>query len=207
MEAAAQPGSRRAQIVTLTMNPALDLTTSVDVVRPTDKLRCETTRYDPGGGGINVARVARVLGASASAIFPAGGGTGDVVMSLLNDAGVPFQHVAVNAATRENFTVNETSTGRQYRFVLPGPRLTFTEQTRCLDRLGFSAGSAQFVVASGSLPPGAAPDLYQRVPMSADSWAPALFWTPLAADCGAFPPVCICSRRACVNCGNVSGVH
>ena len=56
-------GARRVQLVTLTMNPALDITTSIDVVRPTDKMRCKTTRYDPGGGGINVARVAHVLGA------------------------------------------------------------------------------------------------------------------------------------------------
>ncbi|MEB3981540.1 1-phosphofructokinase family hexose kinase [Mycobacterium sp. 663a-19] len=163
METPAEPVSRPAQIVTLTMNPALDVTTSVDAVRPTDKLRCETTRYDPGGGGINVARVAHVLGASVTAVFPAGGATGDVVMSLLNDAEVPFQHVPINPPTRESFTVNETSTGQQYRFVLPGPRLTFTEQTRCLDLLRISAESAQFVVASGSLPPGVPPDFYQRV--------------------------------------------
>src|ERR1700752_4144690 len=150
MEASAESARGRAQIVTLTMNPALDITTSVDAVRPTDKLRCATTRYDPGGGGINVARIAHVLGGSVSAVFPAGGPTGDVVMSLLKDAGVPFQHVAIAGSTRERFTVNETSTGQQYRFVLPGPRVTFKEQTQCLDQLRLAAESAQFVVASGS---------------------------------------------------------
>jgi 6-phosphofructokinase 2 len=163
MEAPAESAPSRVQIVTLTMNPALDITTSVDVVRPTDKLRCATTRYDPGGGGINVARIAHVLGGSVSAVFPSGGPAGDVVMSLLKGAGVPFQHVGIAASTRESFTVNETSTGQQYRFVLPGPRLTFTEQTRCLDQLRLAAESAQFVVASGSLPPGVPPDFYQRV--------------------------------------------
>ena len=44
-------------IVTLTMNPAIDLSTSVDRVVPVRKLRCEGLRRDPGGGGINVARV------------------------------------------------------------------------------------------------------------------------------------------------------
>jgi 6-phosphofructokinase 2 len=48
MEAPVEPAFLPVQIVTLTMNPALDITTSVDVVRRTDKLRCETTRYDPG---------------------------------------------------------------------------------------------------------------------------------------------------------------
>jgi 6-phosphofructokinase 2 len=84
MEAPAELAHRRARIVTLTMNPVLDITTSVDTVRPTEKLRCETRRYDPGGGGINVVGVARVLGGSVSAVFPAGGPTGDLVKSLVN---------------------------------------------------------------------------------------------------------------------------
>jgi 6-phosphofructokinase 2 len=163
MQPSADQGRNRAQIVTLTMNPALDITTSVDTVRPTDKLRCETTRYDPGGGGINVARVARELGGSVSALFPAGGATGDAVMSLLNDAGVPFRHIGIAQATRESFTVNENSTGQQYRFVLPGPRLTSAEQAQCLEQLRQAAKSARFVVASGSLPPGVPADYYQRV--------------------------------------------
>lgn len=75
------------------MNPALDITTSVGVVRPTDKLRCSATRYDPGGGGINVARIAQVLGASVLAVFPAGGSHGGLVTSLLSDAEVPFRRI------------------------------------------------------------------------------------------------------------------
>lgn len=163
METPAESHAGRAQIVTLTMNPALDITTGVDVVRPTDKLRCDTPRYDPGGGGINVARVGHVLGGSVLAVFPAGGPSGDVVMSLLKDAGVPFRHVAIAASTRESFTVNEGSTGRQYRFVIPGPRLTFAEQQGCLDELRRAAESAEYVVASGSLPPGVPADFYQQV--------------------------------------------
>jgi 6-phosphofructokinase 2 len=159
----AEPDPSRPQIVTLTMNPALDITTSVDTVQPTEKLRCETTRYDPGGGGINVARVAHVLGGSVSAVFPAGGPTGDLVMSLLGEAGVPFRHIPIAASTRESFTVNENTSGQQYRFVLPGPRLTSAEQKGCMDQLRTAAESAEFVVASGSLPPGVSGDYYQRV--------------------------------------------
>ncbi|MGZ4525490.1 MAG: 1-phosphofructokinase family hexose kinase [Mycobacterium sp.] len=163
METPAEWGTGRAQIVTLTMNPALDITTSVGVVRPTDKLRCSATRYDPGGGGINVARIARVLGGSVLAVFPAGGSHGGLVTSLLSDAQVPFRRIPIGAQTRESFTVNETSTGQQYRFVLPGPQLTIPEQEQCLDQLRIAAESAGFVVASGSLPPGVPADYYQRV--------------------------------------------
>ncbi len=158
-----RPRAGRPQIVTLTMNPALDITTSVDVVRPTDKLRCAATRYDAGGGGINVAHIAHMLGGSALAVFPAGGATGGLLVKLLGDEGVPFVQVRIAASTRESFTVNESSTGRQYRFVLPGPQLTLREQAHCLEELRFAAKSSVFVVASGSLPPGVETDFYQRV--------------------------------------------
>lgn len=152
-----------AAIVTLTMNPALDITTYTDRVIPTNKIRCGLSRYDPGGGGINVARIAHVLGASVSAIFPAGGHTGDKVTDLVAGSGVPVQRITVAHSTRESFTVDETTTGQQYRFVQPGPSLTDSEQTECLDKLSAAAASADFVVASGSLPPGVPPDFYQRV--------------------------------------------
>jgi 6-phosphofructokinase 2 len=157
------PDGNRATIVTLTMNPALDITTSVDRVRPTDKLRCQGARHDPGGGGINVARIARVLGASVSAVFPAGGPTGDVIADLLVAQKVPFHRVRIGGRTRESFTVNEESSGQQYRFVLPGPRLTYAERAQCVDELRAAAASAQFAVVSGSLPAGAPNDFYQQI--------------------------------------------
>ncbi len=157
------PAAGRPGIVTLTMNPALDITTSVDVVRPSQKLRCSATRYDPGGGGVNVARIAWVLGGSVFAVFPAGGSHGGHVLRLLSDAGVPFAAIPIEGTTRESFTVNEISTGQQYRFVLSGPELTSREQERCLGELRMAARSAEFVVASGSLPPGVPADFYQQV--------------------------------------------
>ena len=160
--------SRRAgplnpDIVTLCMNPALDITTSTDVVRPTDKLRCAAARYDPGGGGINVAHVAAVLGASSMAVFPAGGPAGELVNNLLVAEGLAVHRIPIGGSTRESFTVNETSTSGQYRFVLPGPQLTPAEQAECLLQLRTAAAAASIVVASGSLPPGVPEDFYQQV--------------------------------------------
>jgi 6-phosphofructokinase 2 len=151
------------EIVTLCMNPALDITTDVDAVRPTDKLRCAAARYDPGGGGINVAHVAEVLGIPSTAVFPAGGPAGELVHNLLVAEGLAIQRIRIGGSTRESFTVNETGTGKQYRFVLPGPQLTVAEQTECLLRLRRAAAGARIVVASGSLPPGVPEDFYQQV--------------------------------------------
>jgi len=157
-----QPAAMESTIVTLTMNPALDITTDTDVVGPTDKMRCSAVRYEPGGGGVNVARIAHVLGASVTAVFPAGGADGDLVTDLLSPE-APLRRVRIAGSTRESFTVNETSSGRQYRFVLPGPWVTFAEQAECLNALRAALVSADFVVASGSLPPNVHPDYYQRV--------------------------------------------
>ena len=133
--ATAETPDGKPTIATLTMNPALDITTEADVVRPTDKIRCVGARYDPGGGGINVARIAHVLGTSVAAVFPIGGPAGGLITNLLDDAGVPFHAVKIAGSTRESLTVNERSTGKQYRFVLPGPRVTFAEQAQCLYEL------------------------------------------------------------------------
>lgn len=150
-------------IVTLTMNTALDVAADADEVVPTEKVRCRAVRYDAGGGGVNVARFARVLGATVSAVFTAGGSTGSRMIDMVEAAGVPGVPVPIEGATRESFTVNERATGKQYRFVLPGPVLSPGEEARCLEALRRAAYSAQFVVASGSLPPGVPLDFYQRV--------------------------------------------
>jgi len=155
--------TRVDRIVTLCMNPALDITTGTEVVRPTDKLRCSTPRYDPGGGGINVALVAQNLGAAAMAVFPAGGPAGELICNLLAAEGLASHRIPIGGCTRESLTVNEASTNRQFRFVLPGPQLTVAEQTECLLQLRHAAAGASIVVASGSLPPGVPPDFYQQV--------------------------------------------
>lgn len=150
-------------IVTLTMNPAVDIAVDADEVRPTEKIRCRHERCDAGGGGINVARFADALGIRTSAVFTAGGRVGERLIELVEETGVAAIPIVVCGSTREDFTVNDLKSGKQFRFVLPGPALGDAEQNRCLDSLRTAAESARFVVASGSLPPGVAPDFYQRV--------------------------------------------
>ena len=152
-----------ARIVTLTMNPALDIATTTDRVVPEHKLRCEAPRYDPGGGGINVARAVHALGGDALAIFPAGGSAGEMIRHLLRREGVAHQAVAIAGFTRESLAVEERESGKQYRFLLPGQQLGLKDQERCLDALAAAAAAAEFIVVSGSLPPGVPDDFYARV--------------------------------------------
>jgi 6-phosphofructokinase 2 len=152
-----------AQIVTLTINPALDIATATERIVPNHKLRCEVPRYDAGGGGINVARAVHALGGDALAIFPAGGSAGQMIQRLLRQEGVPYESVAIDGFTRESLSVAERQSGQQYRFMLPGPEISPAVQKRCLDALTAAAARAEFIVASGSLPPGVPEDFYARV--------------------------------------------
>ncbi|OSZ69331.1 hypothetical protein CAP40_00235 [Sphingomonas sp. IBVSS2] len=149
-------------IATLTLNPALDVTTCTEKVRPGHKLRCTAPRFDPGGGGINVARVVTHLGGRAMAVFPSGGPTGATIVSLLEEQRVPILPVPIAGTTRQSFTVDEGRPGDQYRFVLPGPELGTDEQTRLLDAL-FGVADADHIVVSGSLPPGCDPAILKRI--------------------------------------------
>ena len=150
-------------VVTLTINPALDIATATDAVVPGHKLRCGDPRYDPGGGGINVARAVRRLGGDALAVFPVGGLSGEMLCRLLHDESVPHVPVSIAGFTRESLAVVGRQSGKQYRFLLPGPLLGDRDQERCLDALATQAQGASFLVASGSLPPGVPANFYARV--------------------------------------------
>lgn len=157
-------------VVTLTMNPAIDKNTSVDRVVAEDKLRCEAPRREPGGGGINVARVIRRLGGTSQATYTAGGPPGDILQSLLDEEELSHTAIPINQWTRENLIVYETSTDRQFRFGMPGPEMSKEELDRCLHALQDLTPAPDYLVASGSLPPGIPDDTYARVAETARSF-------------------------------------
>ncbi|MFE3055911.1 1-phosphofructokinase family hexose kinase [Nocardia sp. NPDC059239] len=150
-------------IVTLTMNPAIDIAAGADRIRPTSKTRCTPPRFDPGGGGINAARTIAALGEPVTAIFPAGGPSGRQLEELVRDAGVPMRSIPISGHTRENLAVTDNGSGDQFRFVFPGPRVTAPELHLCLSEIERAAVGSRYVVASGSLPPGVPDDLYQTL--------------------------------------------
>src|SRR5450631_1910813 len=110
-----------SRIVTVTLNPAVDLACTADSVRATHKIRTFDEHIDPGGGGINVARVLHALGAEVLAVIVAGGVTGALIEELLSEAGVPHQTVHCRGRSRISFTVFDRTTKEEYRFVPTGP--------------------------------------------------------------------------------------
>jgi 6-phosphofructokinase 2 len=145
------------------MNPAVDESTSVPYVLPDRKLRCQAPTYEPGGGGINVARAIRKLGGDALACFPVAGPAGELLRQLLDAEGVRYTAIPVTGWTRENLNVLEEVSGRQFRFCMPGAALEDHEWPAFLDWVRQLRPAPDFLVASGSLPPGAPVDFYARL--------------------------------------------
>lgn len=176
-------------VLTVTANPAVDVATAAERVMHTHKIRCDGLDRDPGGGGINVARVAGRFGATCKALYPVGGPLGELLRGLVAAEGVDSICTEIAGDTRESFTVLDRSHDREYRFVLPGPELAEAEWQALLARVEDLDPPPSFVVASGSLPPGVPDDFYARLAAIAARLGARLVLDtsgkPLAATVGA----------------------
>lgn len=150
-------------IITLTMNPAIDKSASVAQVIAERKLYCNSPRFEPGGGGVNVSRAIRKLGGESTALFPCGGPTGAYLLELLQQEELTCRPIQVKGWTRENLVVLEEASNRQFRFGMPGSSLSEKELRSCLDALAGANLKPDYIVASGSLPPGVPDDFYAQV--------------------------------------------
>lgn len=150
-------------ILTVTLNPAIDISTSTVHVIPGPKLRCTDPEVDPGGGGINVSRAIRILNGDSTAFVALGGANGRWLASLLADAGISIAEFQAPGETRDSFSVTDGMTHAQYRFVLPGMRWKASEIAAALDAIVAATPEGAFVVVSGSLPPGFGDDFPARL--------------------------------------------
>ena len=150
-------------MVTLTLNPAVDKSSTVGQVVAEAKLRCDKPMFEPGGGGINVARAAQRLGGDALAVYTSGGQLGKMLEELLDEEKVRQRPFSISGLTRENLTVYERSSERQYRFGMPGPELSEDEAAGLLDEATKLMEGADYMVASGSLPRGVPDGFYANL--------------------------------------------
>ncbi|MEM6739134.1 MAG: PfkB family carbohydrate kinase, partial [Pseudomonadota bacterium] len=145
-------------ILTLTLNPTVDYATSAPEIAPELKLRCTEPHIDPGGGGINVSRAILMLDGQSTALVSIGGGNGARLLELLALEGVPTVAFQGPGNTRLSFSVTDEGTGKQFRFVTPGPVWGEADVARALATVDRAAHPGSYVVLSGSQPPGVAKD-------------------------------------------------
>ena len=149
------------RVATLTLNPAIDGACEADEVFPTHKIRTRAERYDPGGGGVNVARVLARLGEKVEVVYLAGGATGALLDELLDQNGLIRQRISIHDHTRQSLSVYERSSGKEFRFVPEGPLVSEAEWRAAFDAC--AALDHGWLVASGSLPRGVPVDFYARL--------------------------------------------
>ncbi|AEV98224.1 phosphofructokinase [Niastella koreensis] len=141
-------------IITITMNPAVDKSTTINKLVAEKKMRCSEMVTEAGGGGINVSKALKELGSDSLAVFPSGGINGQLIEKYLQARDIPYQTIPIEKETRENIVVRENDTNLQYRFVMPGASLTEREAQLCLQMIQQLQPAPDYIVASGSLPPG-----------------------------------------------------
>lgn len=148
-------------IVTLTLNPAVDASSEAQKIQAVRKVRTTNERFDPGGGGINAARVINELGGRSFAVYLAGGTSGNVLDDLLDEMGVVYHRVHIHEPTRVSHVIFEEASGLEYRFTPTGPTIRQSEWRAALDFIELL--DFDFLLASGSLPPGVPDDFYVQV--------------------------------------------
>ena len=151
------------QIITITLNPAIDKSVKVEKIVPEAKLRCSPVKNEPGGGGINVSKALKRLGMESLAIFAAGGHNGNLLKDLIRIEDIPFEAIGVAPETRENFIVLETSSNNQYRFNIEAALFQEEDASKCIQVLNNLSLKPTILVASGSLPGGMPENFYAEL--------------------------------------------
>ena len=151
------------KILTITFNPTVDKSSTVDSIKPEKKLRCTQPVYEPGGGGINVSRGLERLGIPSIAFFTSGGRTGELLEKLHEKENIEILSHKVSGETRENFTVVDTSNNEQYRFGMPGEDVSEKECNALHDAILSISPFPEIIVISGSLPEGMHPSHLSRL--------------------------------------------
>lgn len=156
-------------IITLTPNPSIDRTVAFSELHRGAVNRATSSRIDPGGKGVNVSRALTAQGAATIAVLPQGGPEGLLMAQLLDRARVARHAVPIRGSVRLNITAVEPD-GTTTKLNEPGPTLDEGEVRALLESVTTcveSGADGVWVVACGSLPPGAPIDLYARLVRSA----------------------------------------
>jgi len=151
------------KIVTLTINPAIEKSTTVAGIKPNSKLRCTAPSFEAGGGGITISKVIHELKGWSNCMYLAGGPTGEFLSELLDKFKFQQHIITTKGWTRENLAVTDTTNNQQYRFEMPGTEVTKEEWQKALDQLENILCAGDFLVASGSLSPNMPNDFYAKV--------------------------------------------
>jgi len=165
-------------VVTVTLNPALDLSMDVPDWGTSDVHRARRVTKTAGGKGINVARVLRELEEPATAVTILGSDSVQEFRRLAREAALPIIYINIPGEVRTNISIIDPRSGRILRVNQPGTPVLPTYFDHFVLLYKQQMKTANFVCLGGSLPPGLAPDSWgtlaalarkQDVPVLIDS--------------------------------------
>jgi len=149
-------------IVSLSLNPAIDLTYEINDLTHDQKTRATSTHYDPGGTGINVGRALEKLEANSFTCCITAGKMGEFLHSMLDQELSNVTTLQVEGETRINTTLIQKHPQYQYEVNATGPSITPAQLDKIIHQ--FLALCQQGIgVLTGSLPPGIPDSTYQNI--------------------------------------------
>jgi 1-phosphofructokinase family hexose kinase len=149
-------------IVTLTINPAIDRTLSVDRLAFEDRAYVNSSRETAGGRGINASCVIHSFGAESTAVFPSGGNSGKRLEAYLHGCGLSIAVVPIRLPIRTNLTVTDKH-GLTVNLNETGPTLSKAEVARVEQTVVEALDKASWLMVGGSIPPGVPTSFYARL--------------------------------------------
>lgn len=148
-------------ITAVALNPAIDRTLTVPGFAAGQTNRVASIRVDPGGKGINVARVAKALGASVQVIGFLGQTNGNLITEHLAAQGIPAALLAVAGETRVNMKIIDPDTGALTEVNDPGFAVDATQTAALIEMVSERLAETAVLVLTGSLPTGVPAGIYR----------------------------------------------
>ncbi|VVM67200.1 Tagatose-6-phosphate kinase [Pseudomonas fluorescens] len=149
-----------ARILSLTLNPALDLTVRLARLEPGEVNRSDAMLTHAAGKGVNVAQVLADLGHQVTVGGFLGEDNPQAFEALIARRGFADAFIRVPGETRSNIKIAEQD-GRITDINAPGPWVSEQAQQALLDQLTRIAPGHDAVVVAGSLPRGVSPQWLQ----------------------------------------------
>ncbi len=146
-------------ILTVTANPTIDRVYVIEDFEIGKVHRVGKVARSAGGKGINVARVAKILGRETAAMGFVGGYTGEFIKSEVEAQGIINLFTDIVGESRTCVNISDNS-GRSGEILEEGPTVSEEERSRFINEYRTAMESFDVICISGSLPKGLTSDFY-----------------------------------------------
>lgn len=150
-------------IATITLNPAIDKSIIISKFTIGKTNRARVDRIDPGGKGINVAKVLKQLGCQVITSGFLAGNNGRYIAAYLTEQEIMNEFIVIPGETRQNLKIVDPVRKTITEINEPGAEVDESYLKQLKDKVEELAAQCQVIVFSGSLPPGLPDHTYKQL--------------------------------------------